>query len=87
MLEFEVVALEPADRIVIGERAPDFTRPLVLAEFWEDVSLTELTVDGPVPSVFDPMAGTFPTTYMWQGITDRNWGDRLQVVCGSIPDP
>lgn len=59
MLEFEVVALEPADRIVIGERAPDFTRPLVLAEFWEDVSLTELTVDGPVPSVFDPTAGPF----------------------------
>ena len=49
-LDFEVVELGAADHPEEGETAPDFTRPLVNDEFWEDVSLSELCAesDGPV---------------------------------------
>jgi hypothetical protein len=42
MLDFEVVTLPPAAPTPVGEPAPDRTRPLVTAEFWEDVALAEL---------------------------------------------
>ena len=87
MVDFEVTALPPADPIAVGERAPDFTRPLVTDEFWEDVSLGELADDGPVLLVFHPMAGSFPTTYLWPEIAERGWDDRLQVVGVTISDP
>ncbi|MFB6352716.1 MAG: redoxin domain-containing protein [Halobacteriales archaeon] len=86
-LDFDVVALEPADPPAVGEPAPDVTRPLVTPEYWEDVALAELTAGGPVLLVFHPMDGAFPTTYIWQEITERGWGDRLAVVGVSISDP
>ncbi|MFB6360948.1 MAG: redoxin domain-containing protein, partial [Halobacteriales archaeon] len=49
--------------------------------------LSELTADGPVLLVFHPMDGAFPTTYLWKEITDRGWGERLQVVGVSVSDP
>jgi peroxiredoxin len=87
MAEFDVVGLEPAAPAAEGEAAPDLTRPLVNAEYWADVSLSELTDDGPVLLVFHPMDGGFPTTYLWKEITKRGWGDRLQVVGVSVSDP
>lgn len=87
MPDFEVVSLPAAAPIPAGESAPDLTRPLVNAEFWEDVGLAELTAAGPVLLVFHPMDGAFPTTYIWQEITSRGWGDRLQVVGVSVSDP
>jgi len=91
-LAFEVVDLPAVDPPAVGEQAPDFERPLVTDEYWEDTALSELTAEGPVLLVFHPMDGDFPTTYIWNEIRDRNWGHReadgnLQVVGLSISTP
>lgn len=86
-LGFDVVSLPDTDHLEPGETAPEFTRPLVSPEYWEDTSLSTLVADGPVLLVCHPMAGAFPTTYVWQEITDRGWPDRIPVVGLSISDP
>ena len=87
MVDFEVVSLPETDHVDVGEVAPDFTRPLVTGEYWEDVSLADLTEEGPVCLVFYPMDGAFPATYIWNEIRDRAWGDSLTVVGVSISTP
>jgi peroxiredoxin len=85
-LGFDLVDLGPADHVAEGESAPDFERPLVNDEFWEDVALSALLEDGPVALVFHPMAGSFPATYVWQNLPDQEWGD-AQVIGCSIATP
>lgn len=88
-LGFDVVHLGPADHPQAGERAPDFTRPLVTDEYWEDVALADLAAQGAEPTVlvFHPMAGSFPATYAWQEITARDWAADATVVGLSIASP
>jgi peroxiredoxin len=87
-LGFDIVELGDAGHPEAGETAPDFTRPLVNDEYWEDASLSELTDDGPVVLVFYPMDGDFPATYIWQEIDDREWVDYDARVVGlSISTP
>lgn len=87
-MEFDVVALEETDHPGDGDTAPDFTRPLVNDEYWEDVSLSELTDDGPVLLVFHPMDGSFPSTYYWNELSDRGFDAHdLTVVGLSIATP
>ena len=87
-LGFDVVELGPADAPPVGETAPDFTRPLVDDEYWEDVALSELTDDGPIVLVFHTMDGDFPATYIWQAIRDRGWDDYDAEVVGlSVSTP
>ena len=88
-LPFEVVDLDAPDAPEVGEQAPDFERPLVGAEYWEDAALSELTAEGPVLLVFHPMDGAFPATYVWNEMRDRGWVDRenVQVVGLSISTP
>jgi len=88
-LPFEVVDLGPADHPAPGETAPDFKRPLVTEEYWEDVALSQLTAESPVLLVFFPMDGSFPATYIWREIAERGWGndDDLTVVGLSISTP
>ncbi|WP_435359849.1 redoxin domain-containing protein [Haloarchaeobius sp. DFWS5] len=88
-LDFDVVDLGDCDHPVEGETAPDFTRPLVNDEFWEDRSLSDLTAEGPVLLVFHTMDGAFPSTYIWNEIRDREWGERFdaRIVGVSISDP
>ncbi|MFB6174227.1 MAG: redoxin domain-containing protein [Halobacteriales archaeon] len=86
-LGFEVVDLPPTDHVAEGETAPDFTRPLVTGEYWEDAALSELTDGGPVLLVFYPMDGAFPATYIWNELRDRAWGRFLRVVGLSISTP
>jgi peroxiredoxin len=88
-MEFDVSPLPEADHVAEGETAPDFTRPLVNEEYWEDASLSELTEDGPVVLVFHPMDGDFPATYVWSELVDRAWDDEygVQVVGLSISSP
>lgn len=86
--EFDVVELGPADHPPVGEEAPDFTRPLVNDEFWEDVSLSELTSAAPTVLVFHTMDGDFPAAYIWQEIRDRGWNEYdIEVVGLSISSP
>ncbi|WP_152039708.1 redoxin domain-containing protein [Salinigranum salinum] len=87
MVDFDVVDLPETDHVDVGDTAPDFTRPLVNDEYWEDVSLSDLTAEGPVCLVFYPMDGAFPATYIWNELRDRAWGDRLTVVGVSISTP
>jgi peroxiredoxin len=89
-LDFEVVEFPDVDHPTAGEQAPDFERPLVTAEYWEDRALSALTAEGPVLLLFHTMDGAFPTTYMWNEIRDREWGqseDDLTVVGLSVSSP
>jgi peroxiredoxin len=89
MPDFEVVSLPDADHVEAGDAAPDFTRPLVNEEYWEDASLSDLTDDDPVLLVFYTMDGAFPATYIWNEIRDRGWEDdrEITIVGLSISDP
>lgn len=88
-MDFDVVELDPADPPAEGDTAPDFTRPLVTGEFWEDTSLSDLYSEGPVLLFFHPMDGAFPTTYLWNEVRDRGWENReeLQIIGLSISTP
>jgi peroxiredoxin len=87
-LEFDVVDMGEADHVAEGEQAPDFTRPLVNDEYWEDAALSELTDDGPVVLVFHPMDGAFPSTYIWNELRDRSFADYDATVVGlSVSTP
>lgn len=89
MVDFEVVTLPETNHVEAGDTAPDFTRPLVNAEFWEDTSLSDLTNEKPTLLVFYTMDGAFPGTYIWNEIRKRAWddGDDLQIVGCSISTP
>jgi peroxiredoxin len=86
-LDFEVVELDVPDHPEVGETAPDFTRPLVNEEYWEDASLSAVTDGGPTLLVFHPMDGAFPTTYIWNEIDERGFTDDVQVVGVSVSTP
>ncbi|WP_336336322.1 redoxin domain-containing protein [Haloarcula brevis] len=87
-LGFDVVDLDPSDHPEEGDTAPDFTRPLVNDEFWEDESLSSLCADSDrVVLVFHAMDGAFPATYIWNEIRDRGWHEQATVVGVSISTP
>jgi peroxiredoxin len=88
-LGFDVVELGPADHPEEGDTAPDFTRPLVTDEYWEDVSLADVCTDGddPVVLLFHSMDGAFPATYLWNEVRDRGWHENATVVGLSISTP
>jgi peroxiredoxin len=87
-LDFEVVDLPETDHVEVGEEAPDFTRPLVTDEYWEDRSLSDLLGRGPVLLVFTPMDGAFPTTYVYNELRDRGVHESdAQVVGVSVSTP
>ncbi|WP_336358611.1 redoxin domain-containing protein [Haloarcula sp. CGMCC 1.6347] len=87
-LDFDVVDLDPVDHPEEGDTAPDFTRPLVNDEFWEDESLASLCADSDrVVLVFHAMDGAFPATYIWNEIRDRAWHEQATVVGVSISTP
>ncbi|PSP53650.1 peroxiredoxin, partial [Halobacteriales archaeon QH_7_68_42] len=88
-LPFEVVDLPPTDHPEVGDRAPDFERPLIGREYWEDTALSDLTAEGPVALVFHPMDGAFPATYIWNEIHDREWldSDAYELVGLSVSSP
>ncbi|PSQ01095.1 peroxiredoxin [Halobacteriales archaeon QS_4_69_31] len=84
-----VVDLPPADHPEGGEVAPDFERPLVTDEYWEDAALSAVTDEGQVVLIFHPMDGAFPATHVWNEIRDRGWfrTDDYEVVGLSISTP
>ncbi|WP_435099081.1 redoxin domain-containing protein [Halarchaeum sp. P4] len=84
-MEFDVTELPEADHPEADETAPDFTRPLVNAEFWEDTALSDLTAEGPLLLVFHPMDGAFPTTYIWNELLERDLD--VEAVGVSISTP
>jgi peroxiredoxin len=87
-MRLKVTELGPADHVEEGETAPDFVRPLVNDEFWEDVALSALVEEGPVLLVFHPMDGSFPTIYIYNELLDREIADGpAQVVGCSISTP
>lgn len=79
-LGFEVVELDASDHPMEGAQAPDFVRPLVNDEYWEDVALSDLTTSSPVLLVFHPMDGAFPATYIWNELRDRAWEEDYDVT-------
>ena len=87
-LGFDVVDLPEADHVTEGETAPDFTRPLVTDEYWEDVALSALTAEGPVVLVCYTMDGAFPATYIWNELRDRGFDEYDATTVGlSISTP
>ena len=87
MADFAVVSLPDTDHVDVGETAPDFTRPLVNGEYWENVALSDLTAEDPVLLAFHPMDKAFLTTYLWQELKARDWSETARVVGLSISDP
>jgi len=86
-LEFDVVELGPTDHPEAGETVPEFTRPLVSAEYWEDAPLSSLYENGPLLLVFHSMIGAFPATYIWQELQEREIPDQIDSVGLSIATP
>jgi len=88
-LGFDVVELGPADHPEAGDQAPDFTRPLVNEEYWEDTSLSAVCAesDDPVVLMFHAMDGAFPATYLWNEVRSRGWHEDATVVGCSISTP
>ena len=88
-LDFEVVDLPETNHPTTGEKAPEFTRPLVTDEYWEDVSLSTLVADTPLLLVFYPMDGAFPATYIWNELRDRAFQETyvVSIVGLSISTP
>jgi peroxiredoxin len=89
-MDFDVVDLGEADHPAVGETAPDFTRPLVNDEYWEDVALSSLTDEGPVLLVFHPMDGAWPALYLWRDLAERAPEESvadLSVVGVSVSTP
>ncbi|RKD93950.1 redoxin domain-containing protein [Halopiger aswanensis] len=81
MPDFEVVDLGPADNPEAGDEAPDFTRPLVTDEYWENRSLSELVAEhGRTIVVFTPMTGSFLAKYVWDELAERGWDEKAHVV-------
>ncbi|MFP8951481.1 redoxin domain-containing protein [Natrialbaceae archaeon A-arb3/5] len=89
MPEFDVVDLEPTDHPTDGDDAPDFTRPLVTAEYWEDRALSELVAEREEPTilVFTPMVGSFLAKYVWDELAERGWDESAHVVGISAANP
>lgn len=79
-LEFQVVDVDASSPLDVGDPAPDFERPLVNNEYWENTALSTLTTDGPVLLVFYPMDGDFPATYIWNELRDRAWDDHFDIT-------
>jgi len=86
MPDFDVVSLPETDHVAEGDAAPDFTRPLVNEEYWEDAALDDV-VDGPTLLVFHPMDGAFQATYLYNTIDDQGWADDIDVLGLSISSP
>lgn len=84
----QLVEFPPADHPEAGETAPDFTRPLVHKEYWEDTSLSDLVArEGAVLLVFYPLNWGGKSVYWWAEIRDRGWPDELTVVGVGISQP
>jgi glutaredoxin-dependent peroxiredoxin len=85
---FEVVTFSPSGCPRRGETAPEFTRPLVTAEGWEDRSLSDLVAEtGRVLLFFTPLGWGGKSLYWWGEVGRRGWGDDLAVVGVSIGQP
>lgn len=82
---FDLVEFAPSDHPTKGEEAPDFTRPLVSKEYWEDTTLSDLIAkEGRVLLVFYPLNWSGKSVY-WDSRT--RMGDELTVVGVGISQP
>ncbi|WP_048076979.1 redoxin domain-containing protein [Halorubrum sp. AJ67] len=86
MPDFDVVSLPETDHVAEGDTAPDFVRPLVNDEYWEDRALADV-VDGPTLLLFHPMDGAFQGTYLYNTVDDHGWADDVDVLGVSISTP
>ena len=86
MPDFDVVSLPETDHVAEGDTAPDFTRPLVNDEYWEDRALADV-VDGPTLLLFHPMDGAFQGTYLYNTVDDHGWADDVDVLGVSVSTP
>ncbi len=83
MVDFELVAFPPSDHPEPGDRAPDFTRPLVTDEYWEDRTLSGLAAEsGGVCLLFYPLNWGGKSRYWWSEITERSWPVEEPAVVG-----
>ena len=78
--DFDVVSLPGTDHPDAGDTAPDFTRPLVNADFWEDVALSSLVETGPVLLLFHPMDWAPTAINLWREVSARAWDEAFDVT-------
>lgn len=82
MADFDIVEFPSSDYPREGDTAPDFTRPLVRREYWQDVAVSDLTDEGPVALVFYPLNRGGKSMYTWNEIRDREWHKTEVTVVG-----
>jgi peroxiredoxin len=83
MAAFDLPEFPPSDHPTEGERAPDFTRPLVRETYWEDIAFSEFAADvGAALLVFYPLNWGGKSLYWWNEIRERGWGDDGVGVVG-----
>lgn len=87
--DLDVVQFSASSHPVEGEVAPNFTRPLVTAESWADVSLSDLATDaGGVLLVFYPLNWGGKSMYWWKEIQRRGWDAAdVEVIGVGISQP
>lgn len=91
LAELELVEFEPSEHPRVGETAPDFTRPLVTDESWEDATLSSIAAEsGSVLLVFYPLNWGGKSMFWWTEIANRGWGgpdENVDVVGVGISQP
>ncbi len=81
--DFELIEFPPSNHPVEGDPVPDFTRPLVTEEYWEDISLSALAENaGSILLVFYPLNWGGKSLYWWTEIQNREWGNADVAVVG-----
>jgi peroxiredoxin len=78
--DFDIVSLSETDHPEVGDIAPDFTRPLVNDEYWEDALLSEVASDGPVLLLFHPMNWSPTSINLSKELKDRAWEEKFDVT-------
>lgn len=89
VVQFDLPEFPSADHPIEGEQAPDFTRPLVHEEYWENVSFSELAAEtGAALLVFYPLNWGGKSKSWWREIQKRGWGDDgLKVIGLGVSQP
>lgn len=78
--DFDIVSLSETDNPDLGDTAPDFTRPLVNKEFWEDAALSTLTDEKATLLAFHPMDWSPTSINLWNELENRAWDDHHDVT-------
>jgi Peroxiredoxin len=86
-LPFDVTPLPANSSPAVGDPLPGAEVTMVTAETWQAGHFPPQDAAGPVTVVFHPMIGSFPTTYLYAGLSEAGVTEQSQVVGVTVSDP